>query len=111
MANDTGFLTDNTGQVQLVGTFDSTGYSKAFRVRVDRPINIELTGSGTGFTIRLERQLPGAAAPSPLTAQGSAMCVFSGPVSEKWVETEEHTDVFLNCTVAGTGTLAFRISQ
>lgn len=111
MANSDTY-TDNGGQRQLVTTMDTTGYTAAFPVQADKPVNIEVrAGTATGYSVQLERKLPGSAGAVPLTGQSTPLNVFTGPVSEKWVETEVGTLLYFNLTTIGSGTLTVRISQ
>lgn len=99
-----------SGVPAVTGAFAGTGQSASFGPLVGRPFNISLWGTFAA-TVRLERSFDAGVTWLPLTAQGIALCVWTGPVSESWEEGEANVLYRLSCTAFSSGPVNYRVSQ
>lgn len=99
-----------TGKAPLAGSFTAVGASAWFTPAADRPFNISLSGTFVA-SVRLERSRDKGVTAHPLTAQGTAMNVWTTPVSENWEESETGWWYRLNCTAFTSGQIDYEVSQ
>jgi hypothetical protein len=74
------------------------------------PFNVSLWGTFVA-TVILERSFDGGATYLPLTALGSPIGTFSGPISEVWEEHEPNVKYRLRCSAFTSGTVNYRLSS
>lgn len=103
-------ITATGNSVQDTGTFTATGTSTSFLVDNTRDFNVTLYGTFAA-TVRLERTFDGGVNWHPITANGTALYVWTAPVSESNGESQRGVSYRLNCTVYTSGTVNYRVSQ
>lgn len=99
-----------SGKAALSGAFNLAGQSADFTPIAGRAFNVSIWGTFVA-AVRLERSFDAGATWLPLTANGTALMSFSGPVSEQWSDDEVGVRYRLKCTAYTSGTVNYRISQ
>lgn len=94
----------------VAGSFGSTGYSQPFAPLAGKAFNISIWGTFVG-TVKLVRSFDGGLTWLPLTASGTALEVFTAPVSEQWQEDGSGVLYALLCSAYTSGAINYRISQ
>jgi len=114
-AAQTGAGYADSGVAPLTQSFTATGNTSAWVPVAGRPINVTITGTATGLSVRLVRSFDGGATWSPLTVNGQPWAVWTGNVSEQaWVETEAPATPIrfrAEVTAITSGTATVRLSQ
>jgi hypothetical protein len=99
-----------SGKTAVAATFGAVAQSVALSPAAGRGFNISLWGSFSA-TVQLERSFDGGTTWLPITANGTQLEKFTGPVSEQWQDDEVGVQYRLNCTSWSSGTVNYRISQ
>jgi hypothetical protein len=92
------------------GTFTGTGSSSSISVAHRQPFNISLWGTFSA-TVVLKRSFDAGVTWLPLTAAGQSLYSWTAAASETAYEPEDGVLYKLECTVFGSGTVNYRISQ
>lgn len=105
-----GALLGASEKTPVAGTFVATGTSSSFAPLPGRSFNVSLWGTFVG-SVTLKRSFDGGTTWLPITALGSALYSWSGPVSEQTQEDESGVLYRLECTAYTSGTVNYRVSQ
>jgi len=104
-----------SGVTPISQAFTAAGNSASWSPVAGRPINVTITGTATGLSVRLVRSFDNGSTWSPLTVNGQPWAVWTGNVSEQaWVETEAPATPIkyrAEVTAIASGTATVRLSQ